>query len=236
MKKFLTVSLVFLLLLAPIHIAQAAASDTADVTCFKSIAKTVPSNSIKSGNSTSKVIRVYINGKMYSSKNLSGLRCRTNLGSKPATPAPSPKPTPTPKPTPKPTPTPTPGTSFSAMQTEMLGYINAERAKVGAAALVLDKALCDGAYLKSKDMAVNGYFDHNSPTYGSPFAMMSKLGITYRTAGENIAKNISVKGAHDAFMNSSGHKANILSSSYKKIGLGFYQSGQYLYVTQWFTN
>lgn len=126
--------------------------------------------------------------------------------------------------------------SASTMQQEMLGYINAERAKVKAPALSLDKALCDGAYLKSKDMAVNGYFSHTSPTYGSPFEMMKSLGITYRAAGENIAKNSSVKGAHDAFMNSSGHRANILNTSFKKVGLGFYSYNNYLYVTQWFTN
>lgn len=142
----------------------------------------------------------------------------------------------------KPTPTvpskPVPNTDkeFSAMQKEMLNYINAERAKVNAAPLTLDQELCEGAYLKSKDMAENNYFSHNSPTYGTPFEMMKKLGISFRSAGENIAKNISVKGAHDAFMNSPGHKANILNTQYSKIGLGFYQEGQYLYVTQWFTN
>lgn len=74
------------------------------------------------------------------------------------------------------------------------------------------------------------------PTYGSPFDMMKSLGITYRAAGENIAKNTSVLGAHNAFMNSPGHKANILGSQYGKAGFGFYQEGQYLYVTEWFTN
>ena len=122
------------------------------------------------------------------------------------------------------------------MQLEMLNYINAARSEAGMAALTLDKALCDGAYLKSKDMGVNNYFSHTSPTYGSPFDMMKSQGITYRAAGENIAKNTSVKGAHDAFMNSSGHRANILSSNFGKVGLGFYQQGYYLYVTQWFTN
>jgi len=125
---------------------------------------------------------------------------------------------------------------FSDMQKEMLNYINAARAKVNAAPLTLDAKLCEGAYLKSKDMAEKNYFDHNSPTYGTPFEMMKKLGISFKSAGENIAKNISVKGAHEAFMNSSGHRANILSTQYTKVGLGFYQKGQYLYVTQWFTN
>ncbi|KUG03521.1 transporter [hydrocarbon metagenome] len=118
----------------------------------------------------------------------------------------------------------------------MLGYINAERIKANLAPLVLDEKLCQGAFLKSKDMAVNKYFSHTSPTYGSPFDMMKSLGVTYNLAGENIAKNSSVKGAHDAFMNSSGHRANILNDGFKKVGLGFYQDGYYLFVTQWFTN
>ena len=128
------------------------------------------------------------------------------------------------------------GDSFNAMQNEMLGYINTDRKANGLSPLILDKALCNGAYLKSKDMAGNNYFSHTSPTYGSPFAMMQSLGISYSAAGENIAMNTSVKGAYDSFMNSSGHRANILNSSFGKVGLGFYQEGNYLYVTQWFTN
>jgi len=155
----------------------------------------------------------------------------------PQTPAPAPAPQPAPEtPAPVPAPEPMPSDNFSAMQAEMLGYINAARVQYNLAPLTLDSALCNGAYLKSKDMAENNYFSHTSPTYGSPFAMMKSLGISYRTAGENIAKNTSVKGAHDAFMNSAGHRQNILGSSYSKVGLGFYQEGHYLYVTQWFTN
>jgi uncharacterized YkwD family protein len=154
---------------------------------------------------------------------------------KPETPAPAPSPEPNPVPEPKPAPQPVPS-DFSAMQVEMLGYINAARAQSNLAPLTLDTALCNGAYLKSKDMAENNYFSHTSPTYGSPFDMMKSLGISYRTAGENIAKNTSVKGAHNAFMNSTGHRQNILGSGYNKVGLGFYQEGRYLYVTQWFTN
>lgn len=126
--------------------------------------------------------------------------------------------------------------TFTAMQTEMLGYINADRTANGLAPLTLTKALSDGAYLKSKDMAVNNYFSHTSPTYGSPFDMMNSLGISYSAAGENIALNTSVKGAYDAFMNSSGHRANILNTGYSKLGLGIYQKDNYLYITQWFTN
>jgi len=157
----------------------------------------------------------------------------------PQTPSPTPSPQPAPEkpaPKPQPQPEPVPSDNFSAMQKEMLGYINAARAQYNLAPLTLDTTLCNGAYLKSKDMAENNYFSHISPTYGSPFAMMKSLGISYRTAAENIAKNTSVKVAHDAFMNSSGHRQNILGSGFSKVGLGFYQEGRYLYVTQWFTN
>lgn len=122
------------------------------------------------------------------------------------------------------------------MRQEMLDYINAERVKVNAPLLVLDQSMCSGAYLKSQDMAVNSYFSHTSPTYGNPFDMMKSQGVDFRRAAENIAKNFSVQGAHQAFMNSPGHKKNILNSNYNKLGVGFYQSGSYLYVTQWFTN
>lgn len=135
-----------------------------------------------------------------------------------------------------PEPAATPAYTPSQMQSEMLSYVNAERAKVNLAPLSLDQALCDGAYLKSKDMADNNYFAHTSPSCGSPFDMMKSLGINYRAAAENIAKNTSVSGAHLAFMNSSGHRANILGAQFSKVGFGFVQEGQYLYVTQWFTN
>jgi len=122
------------------------------------------------------------------------------------------------------------------MHQEMLGYINTARGKANLAPLVLNKRLSAGAYHKSKNMAVSGYFDHNSPTYGSPFAMMKSRGISYLCAAENIAMNRSVKLAHKAFMKSPGHRANILGSEYSKVGLGFYQNGPSLYVTQWFTD
>ncbi|MEN6391396.1 MAG: CAP domain-containing protein [Syntrophomonas sp.] len=149
----------------------------------------------------------------------------TALVPSPSTPAPAPD-----------SPAPTAAVTAGSMQQEMLEYINAERAIANAPPLVLDPSLCNGAYQKSADMAINGYFDHTSPTYGSPFAMMDSLGINYQAAAENIAMHTSVKGAHEAFMNSPGHRANILNPVYGKLGLGFYQSGNYLYVTQWFTN
>ncbi len=155
----------------------------------------------------------------------------------PAPPAPASQP----KPQPKPKSATSPAAHDKSTQPagyaqEMLGYINTVRAQNGLSPLTLSSTLCNGAYLKSKDMAVNNYFSHNSPTYGDPFTMMKGQGITYRRAAENIAKNFSVLASHNAFMDSSGHRANILNASFKRVGLGFYQQGSYLYVTQWFTD
>lgn len=76
----------------------------------------------------------------------------------------------------------------------------------------------------------NNYFSHDSPTYGSPFDMMTKFGIKYSGAAENIAKNSSVAAAHNAFMRSQGHKENILNPIYTHIGVGIYNG----YYTQMF--
>ncbi|HZK37368.1 MAG TPA: CAP domain-containing protein, partial [Clostridia bacterium] len=86
------------------------------------------------------------------------------------------------------------------------------------------------AALKSRDMYDNNYFSHDSPTYGSPFDMMTKFGIKYSGAAENIAKNSSVAAAHNAFMNSQGHRDNILNPIYTHIGVGIYKG----YYTQMF--
>ena len=77
-------------------------------------------------------------------------------------------------------------------------------------------------------MADNRYFSHTSPTYGSPFQMIKNFGISYRTAGENIAAGQRTpKAVVDAWMNSSGHRANILNASYTQIGVGYVASGHY---------
>ena len=72
------------------------------------------------------------------------------------------------------------------------------------------------------------YFSHQSPTYGSPFDMMKQFGITYRTAGENIAMGQSTPQAVvNAWMNSKGHRANILNASFTQIGMGYVADGHY---------
>lgn len=123
---------------------------------------------------------------------------------------------------------------LNAQEREMVEYVNQERAKAGLAPLQVDLDLARVARIKSQDMVDNGYFDHNSPTYGSPFEMMRNFGISYRAAGENIAKNRSVIGAHTALMNSEGHRANILNPNFTHIGIGIVESGGMVTVTQMF--
>ncbi len=106
------------------------------------------------------------------------------------------------------------------LEAEMLRLINAERAKNSIQALEADLELTRVARIKSQDMIDNNYFSHYSPNYGSPFEMMRSFGIDYLYAGENIAANSTVQKAHDALMNSSGHRKNILNPNYTHIGLG----------------
>jgi uncharacterized YkwD family protein len=124
---------------------------------------------------------------------------------------------------------PDPGNTagLSADEQKMLNLVNAERAKNGLAALTPNLKLTEVARLKAKDMIAKNYFDHTSPTYGSPFDMMRQFGISYRTAGENLAGAPSVDTAHTNLMNSSGHRANILNSSFKEVGIGVVNGGPY---------
>lgn len=132
-------------------------------------------------------------------------------------------------------PAPTQQTNASALEQQMVALVNAERAKVGASALTINTQLTKLARMKSQDMIDNNYFSHTSPTYGSPFDMMNSYGVTYRTAGENLAMNQTVENAHTALMNSSGHRANILNTSYTEIGIGIVSDGRgNIYVTQMF--
>jgi uncharacterized YkwD family protein len=118
--------------------------------------------------------------------------------------------------------------TLSAYEQEVVDLTNQERAKNGLAALKVDTTLSKLAREKSRDMSVNGYFSHTSPTYGSPFDMMKQYGITYRAAGENIAMGQRTpEEVVQAWMNSEGHRKNILSSNFTHIGVGYVASGNY---------
>ncbi|PBG29675.1 sporulation protein [Clostridioides difficile] len=126
--------------------------------------------------------------------------------------------------------------SFSAYQKEVVDLVNIERAKAGLNPLTLDSSISNVATKKSQDMIDNNYFSHNSPTYGSPFDMLKKFGISYKTAGENIAMGQKApKEVVNAWMNSEGHRKNIMNPNFSKIGVGVAQkSGGSIYWTQIF--
>ncbi|MDQ0246656.1 putative YkwD family protein/spore coat assembly protein SafA [Bacillus fengqiuensis] len=113
---------------------------------------------------------------------------------------------------------------------------NQERAKYGLKPLVSDWELARVARFKSDDMRDKNYFSHTSPTYGSPFDMIKNFGITYRSAGENIAAGQKTpEEVVQAWMNSSGHRANILNKDFTHIGVGYSKGGSYgVYWTQMF--
>ncbi|MDR6549876.1 CAP domain-containing protein [Paenibacillus qinlingensis] len=121
----------------------------------------------------------------------------------------------------KPAVTPAPAQSTFASQ--VVNLVNQERTKAGLKPLTSNTALTAMALDKAKDMYNKGYFDHNSPTYGSPFDMMSSYGISYSYAGENIAKGQQTPQAvMTAWMNSAGHRQNILSPNFTQIGVAYY--------------
>ncbi|MFD2611779.1 CAP domain-containing protein [Paenibacillus gansuensis] len=125
---------------------------------------------------------------------------------------------------PKPVPQQPVASADSSYVKEVVSLVNQERAKAGLKPVAFDTALSKMAHDKAVDMYNKNYFDHNSPTYGSPFDMMNSYGIKYSTAGENIAKGQqSPQQVMNDWMNSPGHRANILNGSFTKIGVGYYQ-------------
>lgn len=123
-----------------------------------------------------------------------------------------------------------PSIDISALnyEDEVIRLVNEIRVQNGLKALTKNWELCRVARYKSQDMVDKRYFSHTSPTYGTPFEMMKSFGITYRTAGENIAYGQRTpREVVNAWMNSSGHRANILNSSYTQIGVGYVAKGNY---------
>ena len=112
------------------------------------------------------------------------------------------------------------------VENAVLLIVNKERAANGLQPLQMDWELARVARTKSQDMATKNYFSHQSPTYGSPFEMMKQFGIQYKTAGENIASGQTTPSdVMVSWMNSQGHRANILNKDYTHIGVGYYRGG-----------
>ncbi|MBQ2766349.1 MAG: SafA/ExsA family spore coat assembly protein [Clostridia bacterium] len=113
-------------------------------------------------------------------------------------------------------------------ESEVVRLVNEARAQNGLKPLTHDWELSRVARYKSQDMRDNKYFSHTSPVYGSPFQMIKNFGISYRSAGENIAYGQRTPQAVvNAWMNSSGHRANILNASFTHIGVGYVKDGNY---------
>lgn len=123
---------------------------------------------------------------------------------------------------------PTTASSVTSYEKEVIRLVNEIRAENGLRKLNYNWELCRVARYKSQDMKDNRYFSHTSPVYGSPFQMMKSFGISYKTAGENIARGQATPSAVvNAWMNSAGHRANILNASFTEIGVGYVAEGNY---------
>ena len=187
---------------------------------------------------TTKSVYIYVNGVKYklpltpscpnvpskpeSTPNNPSTTPQQKPESTPSTPSTTPQQKPESTPSkPSTTPEQKPSTDFSSYQQQVLDLVNAERTKRGISALTLDSNLSSVATKKSQDMVNKNYFDHTSPTYGSPFDMMKQFGISYRTAGENIAKGQKTpQEVVTAWMNSEGHRKNILNPNFTNLGVG----------------
>ena len=107
------------------------------------------------------------------------------------------------------------------LEAEVVRLVNAERAKRGLSMLSQNWEVSRVARYKSQDMIDKRYFAHQSPTYGSPFVMLDNFGIKFSAAGENIAYGQRTPTeVMNAWMNSPGHRSNILSATYNQIGVG----------------
>ena len=155
-------------------------------------------------------------------------------------PTTSPAPTTAPKPTatPKPAPTSTPSDPSGSNQgyaDEVLRLVNIERSKAGLSSLSTNATLKAAADKRAQETVTS--FSHTRPN-GSKFStVLQEYGISYRTAGENIAYGQrSPQEVVNGWMNSPGHRANILNGSFNKIGIGVYQSRGVIYWSQLFTN
>ena len=121
----------------------------------------------------------------------------------------------------------------AAYEAEVVRLVNAERAKYGLAALTQDDGAQNVAHVRAKEIVQS--FSHTRSDGRSCFTAASDLGVTYRSAGENIAYGYATPAqVVNGWMNSEGHRKNILSASYTKIGVGSYSANGVMYWSQFF--
>ena len=125
--------------------------------------------------------------------------------------------------------------SLSAQEQTAGNLLNSDRARYNLAPLALDPELCRIARIKSQDMRDNQYFAHTSPTYGDVRSMLRHFGYRFTAAGENIAHHATIEKSQAALISSPGHRKNILSSGYTKVGIGVaLDENGFVYLTQIF--
>jgi len=125
--------------------------------------------------------------------------------------------------------------SLSAQEQTAGNLLNNDRVRYNLPPLAIDPVLCRIARLKSEDMRDNQYFAHTSPTYGDVRQMLTHFGYSYQAASENIAHHATIDKAQAAFLSSPGHRKNIMSSAYTKVGLGVaVDPNGFVYLTQIF--
>lgn len=121
--------------------------------------------------------------------------------------------------------------SLQTIREEMLALINRERAAAGAAPLTLDDKLCQAAQVRAQELVQS--YSHTRPDDRTCYTAMDEAGVTYRAAAENIAAGyFSVAEVMDGWMNSEGHRTNLLNTKYSRVGIGFYYSSSG-YKTNW---
>jgi uncharacterized YkwD family protein/spore coat assembly protein SafA len=129
-----------------------------------------------------------------------------------------------------------PNLDVKTTENKVLELVNVQRSKVGLQPLKANWQVSRVARYKSQDMINKGYFSHTSPTYGSPFTMMESFGVKFSAAGENIAMGQTTPEAvMNGWMNSPGHRSNILNPTYTELGVGLAKdSSGRCYWTQMF--
>ena len=107
------------------------------------------------------------------------------------------------------------------LEQEVIDLVNVERSNAGLSPLVYQERLAIAAHCHASDMAANSYFAHNSQDGSTPGARMERAGYVWGTWGENIAAGQhTAQQVMTAWMNSSGHRANILKADFTEIGIG----------------
>lgn len=137
---------------------------------------------------------------------------------------------------------------LSSIENEILRLVNVERTKAGVKPLVMDETLKNMARFKSNDMLQYQYFEHTSPNFGGLKELADKFNYKYTALGENIwmsqsssavylRQNTTAEKIMNGWMNSPGHKANILKTSFGKIGIGVtFSTDGFTHATQEFSN